>query len=509
MEIQYLTPDQLKSLDPYGNNSAVMSKFKNVITAFNEPPSRFFRLSPNEMLGRYQEMLEKFRLTTKGKHESYFEYNQEMMSKFAPQGGMYTWDKMMQLLSEYYVLAERPISIIPQLKRGRDYLLALIRERVARFGLAQPVQTKYYSTFAGLPTGMKKGTYQAETEMFGNWIHVLPTCLGQRRMRAKDRLIFQDSVVNVRYVESLLGAVRNWFKQYIPELFAGWIRPDYELTPRITKILNRPFSSIETDYNGMDMHFSLSIVQELILPVYELLLTPGEYLHLAHYVSEMFYQEVFAGNFLITGLHNLFSGVCPTNDFETIFTVEQSCGAVLSVGETPLQDDVLIVANGDDAAIVINRKRFSDSKIRDIHDASVSMCNAAGVEMSLEKCRISNTDVRFCRSVYYPSGRRDINGCLLGAYPSVLALNAIVQPEKSLKSDGYAAIADLQRLDNCAGSPEFTQFVQFVYKRACHKFRFTEKDLDTHPVDWWYRLYGERWDPASSPSFNLIHKSMR
>jgi hypothetical protein len=467
-----------------------------------EKPSSYVRITPDEMLSRYQELIRKVHKASNGRHEPYFEYVQEALKVFGPQGGTFPLNLMMESLERNYRNAERSISITGLLAVGREFLLRCIYQTRERVGVPQSVPITKYATNAALPTGLKKGSFLAESEgNSGPWRHVWPDLLGQRHMRGKPRVIHQDSILNVRYVEGYLTKVRYWLRKYLPQYFGSWLNPQEFVRPTITRTLNGKFYSIETDYEKMDEHFSLAVALEMVLPVYEALLDEGEYLRFAAYIEESFNQPVYMGDYMLTGLHNLFSGQGITNDFETIFSVELALGGLLEGGCSPRHSH--IIANGDDIALLIENTKQHSTTIdpQKIMDSMVKASEEAGLAMSQTKCRLSDSEVRFCRHVYYPTGRRNPEGIIYGAYPSVYALNNIVQPERPSKTAGLCAIADLSRLDNVIGSPDYYPFCDLIKRFTTHAFTFSDQELDQAPVDWWERVYGERWSPESSPSY--------
>lgn len=497
MEKQYLTPEDQLMLDPYGNNRNFIKQFPS-LKGYYAAPSSYYSVTPDEMKDRVEALERRLRCK---KHIPYFTYVDEMWSKWGPQGGRYPWNEMEAKLSNYYVRAANKHEVRRVLAQGRDFLIRRIKQVMRCVGGPQYTATHLYGTAAALPTGLHKGDYLAEVTGMKPFRHMFPALLGQRRMRCKDRLIFQDSVCNVRYVESELTAVRNWLKSYLPEYFSAWLRPDLVQDKILTDALEHRDTFVETDYIGMDEGFSFDIVREIILPIYEVLI-PDSFLSFAAAIEEQFNQPVYMGTYLVTGLHNLFSGIGCTNDFETEYTVCLALGTAL---ELNCLEKTQMTVLGDDCTIALRTQ--SHSLPREFLNCMIETSNAADMLIhDDEKSRIASGETRFCRKVYYLSGTRNSDGTLLGAYPFNLAVNSIIQPERPSKTEGIAAVADLQRMDNCYGVPGWTELVQMLLKLSSHKFSCL--DVTASPIDWWERLYGERWDPASSPSFTTMRQWM-
>lgn len=495
----YLTPEQRAHLDPTGKGYQHIQVYKAPV-CFERLPRYMKQFDIGDWFN--STVVPHLSMNGSTRHSLYLKYCTEMLSKCGRQGGHFEFSKLESIVEEYYTHAEQPVYIDDFLRQGRDCLLRIISDRLQKAGLPSYVQPKYYMTNSGLYTMTKKGSWRAETHASHYWIHPFPNLPGQRYMRGKPRVIYMDDVANVRAIEETLSAVREWLRTNIPEYFGAWLNPQIGVNPDITRFVDRQAYFVESDYEGMDIHFTIKVVVELILPIYELL-SPDTYLSFASFVEELFRQDLFMGDYIITGLHSMFSGQAFTNDFETIYTVILYLGKCLYYG---ILDNVIIKAIGDDATMGIIRcsERFPNYFLDSLIDSS----NQAGMVIhSFEsgKSAIRKGETIFCRKVYYPAGKRS-DGILMGAYPSPLVLNNILQPERLSPTLGRAAIATLQRLDNAVGSPDYPQLVQRVISATeLNLLHFSDSDLEIErEKDWWFRVYGEKWDPESSPTFTRI-----
>jgi hypothetical protein len=503
MNVRYLTPSEKDLWDPDGNIRQLVAA--RPVKSSYAAPSVYVKFKPDEMLGRYEEMLSSSERAMP-KHGEYFKYNRSLFSKFGPQGGTFQRQQMMELLKPYFEKALRPVQVTSILEAGRDYLVALIRDRRQKVGGPAYTLPDYRQTYAGSPTGLHKGDLIAETVGAKPYRHAYPTVMGQRRMRSKDRLIFMDSVLNVRIMESWLAPVRNWLKTYIPEYFGSWLNPCKEVHPRTQLITENNSIIIESDYQQMDASFSYDVVDKVVLPVYREVLLEQWTPFLEAHLIECFHQPVFGvdPDTIIEGKHNLFSGIGCTNDFETIYTIALAIGVCLYYGCLPNAD---ILALGDDMRIGIRRttERFGSYWLDTFREVS----DLAGLyvhDLESGKSWVGKQSCRYLRRVYYPAAKWDSCGNKPGAYPSVLVLNNIVQPEYPSASSGMAALADLQRLDNMTTNPEYNAFLGFMRKTLTHNFIFSPEDESRRKSDWWEKLYGERWDPTSSYSYQCLRK---
>lgn len=502
MEITHVTPEEQLSLDPSGKIRNFLRSFP-YSSEYNEAPSKWYDISPDDLLHQYVSTVER---TSSVKHAPYFDYVRELLPKWGSQGGKYSVLEWKSICSKYYDRAHASRVIVPQLRAGRDFLLRRIKAKIAQVGYPRiaAAASYQYDKYAAIPTGLRKGTYSAETIGMKPWRHAMPVVPGQRIMWSKHRAIFQVSVCDVRYIERELNAVREWLRTYLPEYFGSWLNPNAHINRVLSRAVRTRAIGVETDYKAMDQGMSLEIVRELILPIYELLI-PDSYLSFASMVEEMFSSKLYWGDVLWEGLHNLFSGLPFTNDFETEYTVILAISVALALS---CIEEVEILALGDDAEVLLPsrfRLRGGERFKRYMIDYSTQ----ADMEIHAdEKSRVTTSNYRYLRRVYYPAGFQT-DDMYIGNYPMLKALNNIIQPEKPIKEAGVAAIADLQRLDNAFGVPEFVPILQYLMKHSLHKFAFTDEDLAEYrnSRDWWATVYGEVWSPNTSPTFKLLYSS--
>lgn len=489
----YLTPEDLRRIDPTGRGYEWIETLKRSKESFNESRPKYKNLV--EYAANVASKLP-------DAHAPYRDYALHFLPKCGPQGGRYAFNRMVESIKRYYVRV--PEKVEPNYAiLGAQYLVRYVKQLKQKFGTPNQFQTSpVVNTLAALPSMRKKGTFEAEA-FIGDlyWRHLLPSLPGQRRLKGKDRNIFMDSNENVRYIEGTLSQCRQWLKSYMPQYFHGWMNPDCGLRENITKRLDQHYLNIELDADSMDTWFSREISERVILPIYEALLDEAEFWHLSAYVHEAFEQPLFLGDSMLVGLHDLFSGQPITNDFETLFDVCVAIGIALAHHVSP--DKWYIAANGDDVIFLLHPS-YDGHYFNVIKQAFLDEYEACSIKISVEKSRFATEDYQFCKKIYYRKGKRNEKGFLYGSYSSLLAANSIENPEKSSKTAGSESVAVLQILDNLYGSPDWNNLVQKVFSLG-FDLNFTEVDIRTiTEADWWFRCYGERWDPLSSPSFILM-----
>jgi hypothetical protein len=495
LKITLLTPEDQAALDASGNIRNLLGRIPA------SPEEEFFAdLNPFVSIPEPFQLLAEHRLTLGSRHDPYVRYCNEMDSKIGRQGGKFNQVQHLRTIQEYFVPGCKG-NIPTVFYLARDLLIRMIKEKIEQVGYPQFEPKALLKTFAACPTGLSKGTFTAET-VGVNRVSLqkfFPTTPGQRRMRNKDRGIFMDAVANVRAEERFTTAARNWLKKWFPEFFGSWLAPTLFVRPALTTGISKRYTWVFWDYHHMDCNFRKRVMMELIYPVYEVLF-PGDALKIGCYFEQNFDQPIYCGNYLIEGTHSLLSGANITNDCETLYTVILALATVLDPNKLKV-----LVALGDDMALAL---KASERQARAVLDQAIDLSGQLDMVISAEKSGISSESITYCRCVYYPSGRRDAEGVLFGAYPTNLVLNNIVQPEKPIFEEVTSLAADLQRLDGAIGSPDWHYAVQ-LFSRYNNYQLLKSKDLSNACAqlekvdvdDWWMRLYGERWRPASSPSF--------
>lgn len=507
MERLYLTEFDQELIDPTGKARSYLRSLKD--GAYTPVPGLFYRADDSDggrqyYLNKYLKLLDG--ISKQGpKHRDYVEWTLSLVPKYGPQGGHFKLAKVEDKYVLSYELAKRRVEF-KNTRIGRDYLLRLIDQAIDRYGYPQ---VDYFTrgvtgTSSCLPVMSVKGEFLAETVGMRPWRHVGYDLPGQRRQRQKERGVNQDANSNVRYIECQLTAVRNWLTDYLSDYFQCWCDPRTRIKPRVYDFMRKPFVSVETDFTNCDDAFSLSIVTEIILPIYERLLPPMEFIRFASFIEELFYQPIYMGEYALTGLHNLLSGQAITNDFETIYDVALIIGALIASG-IPVTS-ALKLACGDDISVIVRKMRDALA----LRDNLIDEATLNGHFMSVEKSRTSSTSIQFCRTMYYPSARQEYYGdyhYFIGAYPGVFTMNTIINPERHLSDEAEIVKATLQRLDNLHGSPEFEPVTQMIGKQLKRKTVRDDEIQVAQSYDWWERVYGTHWTLLTSPSYQVLVKS--
>lgn len=493
MVVEYLTELEQDILDPTGNCRNLIKRIPNHDTWENLPShvtngEEFLQVTCANLKRLSQA------------HKPYTEYATEMIDKCGRQGGMFNRKEWESTIHQYF--SDREVDIHPWLYEARDLFIKEIKEKIDQVGRPQLELPSIIPTFAGIPSGLRKGSFAAET-LSVNRVSLqrfLPTIPGQRRMRGKNRVIFMDATANVRAQERYLTGARKWFRKHFPQYFGSWLRDDVVVRPGITRAVDQRCAFANIDYKQMDINFRKKITMELILPIYEVLF-PDLALTIGAHFEQNHEQDVYMGDYLLRGIHSILSGANITNDFETIYSVLLMIAISLHLGIRP----VFFTALGDDVTAAFRDVSMAKRYLR--HAIEVS--NHTSMEIHPDKSSVSLGYTTYCRKTYYQAGKRDLNGVLYGAYPSVLAVNNIVQPESIANTAGEAVRSDLQRLDGLMGSPDSTFVIQQYVKYTRSALTEVLATDDWYACgedwrDWWFRVYDERWAPNTSWSLTQV-----
>lgn len=499
-KILRVTPELRKYVDPTGCGRAFVSGF--VQTDGTPVPPEYRHFSREEWL---QHWIDSPGFHLSARHEPYTRFRAEMMKKYGTQGVGVSKSQLQSIAREYYLLARDADVQSEAFHVGLQYLVQRVILRHEEFASTE-IALKRVATLSGLSSMSHKGQFLAETA--GNtpgWRHMNVCLPGQRYQRNAPRTIFIDDVTNVRYIERTMTKVRNFLKKEFPEYFSAWLRPDKVTAPMFYAALNSKAVSAEADYEKCDQHTHRGIAMG-VLPVYEALLDPGEFVHLSQAFYELFEVPLYWGDELWVGLHNLFSGQEITNDIETIYDVCMMLGVCI-LADVPVES-VRLAANGDDLTILIPAKHRSKAEV--VLQLYADQAALDGHVISTEKSRLSDKDIRFCRKVYYQGLRVEYNEdgvpFYRGAYPSVLALNSIVNPERWEGDAVIRFVSDISRTDVVSGAPDYAPFAQYVFSKRRTR---VATDYDTLskvclPLDWWERVYDETFDIGKSPTYAFL-----
>lgn len=113
-------------------------------------------------------------------------------------------------------------------------------------------------------------------------------------------------------------------------------------------------------------------------------------------------------------------------------------------------------------------------------DATVNYLSKYGLPANPEKQTISATEVHFLQRLFHQGFVSRESSSILGAYyPTVRALNSMLQPEKFHRPEEWNkdmfAIRNYMILENCVDDPSFDELVRFVCKGHSYMSQFAKQ----------------------------------
>jgi len=423
------------------------------------------------------------------------EYDDAMWEKVGPQGGVPSREAISDALDAYYQSPQRSLDIPLDMLIARDAWVAAVDTIPSRL-LDEFDDVVPRDSASGIPfMGHKDNEFECcvAHQIAANSSKPLPPLVGWRQQRNATRAIFIAPWSNVLKLQRAFTLLQNQLRSRFPE-FGSWARPDLSVTPQITRAIRRGWVFFGGDFKKKDQNMTLAEVQILVYPILE----KAWGVHakrLLSFIDDLYQVPTYLGQELHVGPHNAFSGETFVPPVETILGVIYGTALASKFQMHPY----LNLALGDDSLL---GWKGTVEQAELVRATFVEWATRCGEVAHPEKQEVSHYP-RYLRRTYLNRGPVDEKGNLIGAYPVSLTVNSIWNPEYPQESIAHRVIAILQVLDNLRGHPLWNALVAYVGRRL------TNVDLGgvlhtPPPVDWWSRLYGEKWDPVKSPSLTTI-----
>jgi len=296
---------------------------------------------------------------------------------------------------------------------------------------------------------------------------------GSRSQRGKERFIFIApfalNIVEKMYLYPLMDMIRS---RDIP-FFSAW--EGFEAVEQGFKRQNF-FSEgnyyVQQDYTAMDKHFNeacAKLVAAVISPVFQNSYSEDiEYLFVEHLLN---IPVMINLDKVVRGQHGMPSGSGLTNFSETIIS--------MYICKKLERDYDLQVSAcqglGDDLAISILTDNDPEDIKRILEENSASL----GLVVEPDKQGISKDTIVYLQRFF--DKRIPNQGTVMGMYPSILALNTAMNPERYHPPAKWGAQMETLRwlmiLENCKNLPYFTDLVDFFIKGDKLKLGLADPDF--------------------------------
>jgi len=313
----------------------------------------------------------------------------------------------------------------------------------------------------------------------GKWTEY-PMILGTRSQRGKSRWIFLAPFsLNIREKQFLIPLMESIRKTGNPALSAWEGFDDVETAMNTQKFFSaKRFTA--RDFKGMDTTCGIAVF-EFMYDVTHVLFQKQYWAGFEEVIMHGTDIPVMISlDKLITGTHGMFSGSGLTNIVETVVSYAVGCLIEEELTSELKGDQVL----GDDGAFSDDADWITDEQLSVIiRDCSLLF----GLIAQAEKQVISNNFTVYLQRYFTPNIKVKNTSIVAGGYPSVLALNSAVFPERYHDPRKWGWEMETLRwimiLENCKRLPYFKDLVKFVqegdsFKLGVDKPGFLDKGIN-------------------------------
>jgi len=390
-------------------------------------------------------------------------YEDTRWSKFGQQGGFPPLRERMSDLELYFTrFKPAPIRKSPEY----DQIVKIVRDRLFKSHslraltpeqvLKSDIEEDKVNTNSGLPDFSKRNAPEVQSKAVqdaksGKWKEY-PAVLGSRSIRQKSRFIFMfpmsTNLVEKQYVIPIMDAIRS----HKVLSFSAWEGfDDVEIAMHQQHAFSAKYKA-SMDYKGMDQTMAedqMRIVYDIVAPVFQPKYRAGLLESLLHCVNiPIMHKE----DEMIIGTHGLASGSGWTNLAESIMSefVHE-----LINQRVPLVGNQLL---GDDGAMTHN----DNINFAQVIEECSSLC---GLEAEESKQDLSEDTLHYLQRFFDKDIKIEGTDIVAGCYPTVLALNAGMNPERFHDPRKWNERMEILRwimiLENCHHSPLFHEIVDF------------------------------------------------
>jgi len=482
MEIIKLTQEQLDFILTPDAQAAASGNFETL--ANGKPSQKRTPLYKDKSEGQvFEEWLSKLNEYDQiPELKPLIEYDKSRMSKVGPQGGFVPFDERKSIFEEYFTLPNQQsfaidFDLIEEIRAevfgGHRDKRRLSYENVVR----RDIEEDKLETNSGCPDFGKKSNpfiqqRALEDAYSGRWT-TYPAIVFGRSQRGKQRdvlgMAFSTVIVEKSFMYPLLDIVRS---RKIP-FFSAW--EGFRQVELGFDEVNFFYDSdllIQQDYTSMDKTINKThqrIFYEICAPVFQ----PQQRKSFASVLEHMFTVPFLISlDKMYTGRHGMPSGSAFTNFFESIISYYVW---KLNRKKSNRADFRQAQGLGDDMAFSLKLKQSDtdftsliDRISQDISDVSASI----GLIVQPDKNVIDVYTTIYLQR-FFDSRLSNDSGIVLGMYPSILALNTAMNPERMHDPRKWSGEMEILRwimiLENSKNLPYFVDLVQFFMQGDKYK----------------------------------------
>jgi len=483
MEIIKLTQDQLDSwLTPEGQSNA--SGSFRLLREGRMPTKRtplYKNLSQEEVFEKWFDILAQYEGDDLFK--PLIKYDKSRMSKVGPQGGYPPFDDRKDDFEAYYTTPIEGTLPIDQdiIREMRSEIFQDSRDKRPlrmRSVVERDLQDDKLDTNSGAPDFAKKSLplvyNKAIKDSRGNKYLDYPMILSTRSSRGKARFIFMApfslTLVEKSYLYPIMDAIR---KEQLP-FFSAW--EGFEQVEQGFKAQNffKYDLFVQQDYTAMDKSVNDTIIEifyQVCAPLFQEATRHEFRTILDHMLTVPIMTSLDKA---YTGKHGLPSGSGFTNIVESI--------ASYYIWKLNVRNGVNITEAqglGDDLAFAIRADNPDDSYIQELKLLLYRNSMQVGLLVEPEKQGFDSNTLVYLQRFF--DKRLESDGVVLGMYPSILALNTAMNPERFHDARKWSSKMEILRwimiLENCKNLPYFEDLVQFFIEGDLFKLGLSDPEF--------------------------------
>nr|UUA79511.1 RNA-dependent RNA polymerase [Picobirnavirus sp.] len=425
------------------------------------------------------------------------DYELSRLEKFGPQGGHAPWKELKEGFELYFT---RPTAcnasreVVESLKRKYKKFMHPLMLSTAEVLPKLIREGKILTRAAGWSTfDLKKSDKEAQRQAVtlarnGDWKHgyaYVFSRFNKQKKRIFMPMPFSSMIVQAQYYQPFLSAIQQSLlteKSNSPFLF--WADKVGLNNDKMLEILQERVSKypldndevylfVQRDFEKMDTTMGSAQYEATVIPLmaaaFGLKENSNAYSNLVEVMKFTTTCPIITPDGVTTLDHGTASGAEVTNGGETLGNEaydEEVSQKTLAECESMGIRVVIVysVGNGDDGGSLFKLRKRDVPRFKDVYTKMANLvADQHGYRVQASKWLISEYYGLYCQYMLWIE-----QGVLHQAYPAVLALNAIINPEKQYtKADwdkDYRDLDIITKLDTCHGSLYFHALVDYVDK---------------------------------------------
>jgi len=412
------------------------------------------------------------------KYPDLVEYDLSRLEKTGPQGGYPPFTDRFETFENYFKPGKITLDTAKReylINKTRNYLFGSAtnkRPMTYESVVKRDVDEDKLNTNSGCPSYGKRSDSLIQQRAVrdansGKW-REFPAILGSRSQRGKDRFIFMFPFSTNLVEKSFLLPLMDIIRSRNISSFSAWEGFDKVEIAMGEQNFFKTKTKISMDYTKMDQHCGIEFTQfvyDIIAPIFQ-----EKYRALLK--ESLFHTNVIkviiGMDKLASGEHGLASGSGWTNFNESVFSQAVHFEIQDAIGTNLVGDQLL----GDDGTF-----SYNEDPDKDIVEIIADVSAKFGQVANPDKQRRSATNCIYLQRFFDQNIYIEGTNVVAGSYPSILALNTAMNPERFHDPRKWNEEMEILRwimiLENCNHSPYFKQLIEFFIEGDKFKLGLT------------------------------------